>query len=97
MTNVFPAQIYMFQIKVVCLSTQTIFHQADPEIPKGNNLRSTCEFRTRQGPAEPGVMGRFPLLLANTFQLLNWGISPPQESIPFFWKDKSRNISAGTL
>lgn len=97
MANVFPAQIYMFQIKVVCLSTQTIFHQVDPETPKGSNLPSTCEFRKHQGTAEARGMAHFPSLLANTFQLLNWGISPSQEPIPFFRKDKSGNISAGTL
>lgn len=45
-TNVSPAQIYKFQMKVACLSTQAIFHQADREPPEGNTLLiSLCSGR----------------------------------------------------
>lgn len=41
-TNVSPAQIYEFQMKVACLSTQVVeFHRVDHEPPKGNALLST--------------------------------------------------------
>ena len=40
-TNVYPAQIYEFQMKVACLSAQVIFHRVDHEPPKGNTLLST--------------------------------------------------------
>lgn len=52
-TNVFPAQIYKFQMKVVCLSTQIIFHWMDREPPKGNTLLSTPGLRTCLGTIKP--------------------------------------------
>lgn len=96
-TNVSPAQIYKFQMKVVCLSTQIIFHQVDGETPKSNNLLSSSLLGDTPGHCKASPKRNkdiFLPLLTDIFHFSNWSVSPSYESMSFFWEGNNGNISA---